>query len=151
MGKNIEILIVCSVGGHLTQMLNLRNLYIDKNYHFVVNDRVDLDKIMVGKTSHVYHAERNIYQLINIFQAFTILSRKKPKIIISNGAAPGVVFQFIGKYFFNSKTIFIESLSRVKTPSLSAKLAYRFVDYFIVQWKEMKKVFPKAHYYGQSI
>ena len=32
----------------------------------------------------------------------------------------------------------------VDAPTLTGKLTYKFADLFIVQWKEMLKVYPKA-------
>ena len=114
---NIDVLVVCSVGGHLTQLLALSGAYTHLNYHFVVNDRCDLAEIMVGNTSVITHADRNLKQINNWYEAYSILKKFRPRVILSNGASPGVVFGCLGKYWFGSKFIFLESYSRVKTPS----------------------------------
>lgn len=149
--QNIDVLVVCSVGGHLTQLLALSGAYVHLNYHFVVNDRCDLAEIMVSNTSVITHADRNLKQIKNWYEAFSILKRLKPRVILSNGASPGVVFGFIGKYFFGCKYIFLESYSRVKTPSLSARLSYIFADSFYVQWPGLSKRFKRAEYKGQAL
>ena len=46
------------------------------------------------------------------------------------------------------KVIYIESFARITTPSLTGKILYHFADLFIVQWKELLKVYPKAKYFG---
>ena len=50
---------------------------------------------------------------------------------------------FFGK-IFGKKIIFIECMFNVDAPTLTGKLTYKFADLFIVQWKEMLKVYPKA-------
>ena len=58
-----DVLIISSVGGHLQNILKIKDSFINKDYIFVVNDRTDLDKIMVKRTIRITHAERNFYNL----------------------------------------------------------------------------------------
>jgi beta-1,4-N-acetylglucosaminyltransferase len=44
--------------------------------------------------------------------------------------------------------IYVESLARVKSLSLSGKLLLRVVDRFVVQWPELTALHPKIEYYG---
>ncbi|WP_368431051.1 hypothetical protein [Weissella confusa] len=46
------------------------------------------------------------------------------------------------------KIIFIESYAKSNSPTLTGKIVYRFADMFIVQWEEMKHIYPKALYLG---
>jgi len=54
-----------------------------------------------------------------------------------------VPFFYIGK-LFGSKTVYIEVFDRIDAPTMTGKLVYPVTDRFIVQWEEMKKVYPKA-------
>ncbi|HGD1734972.1 TPA: UDP-N-acetylglucosamine--LPS N-acetylglucosamine transferase, partial [Streptococcus agalactiae] len=45
---------------------------------------------------------------------------------------------------FGCKTVYIEVFDRMDKPTLTGKLVYPVTDKFIVQWEEMKKVYPKA-------
>lgn len=49
----------------------------------------------------------------------------------------------IGK-LFGAKTIYIEVFDRIDAPTIAGKLCYPVTDKFIVEWEEMKKVYPKA-------
>ena len=71
----------------------------------------------------------------------------KPDIVISTGALATVPICLISK-MFNKKIIYIESFARIYDPSLTGKIMYRFADVFIIQWKELKKFYPKAKYFG---
>jgi hypothetical protein len=42
------------------------------------------------------------------------------------------------------KLIYIEVFDRIDKSTLTGRLVYPIADKFIVQWDEMKKVYPKA-------
>ena len=45
---------------------------------------------MIGKTSFLRHAERNILQFITIFEAIHFIIKLRPSLFISTGSAPAV-------------------------------------------------------------
>ena len=53
----------------------------------------------------------------------------------------------IGK-LFGSRIIYIETFASIKKGTITGKLLYSVSDKFIVQWKSMKKEFPKSEYGG---
>ena len=79
----------------------------------------------------------------NTVLAWKVLKREKPDLIISSGAAVAVPFFYLGK-LFGAKLIYIEVFDRIDKPTMTGKLVYPIVDKFIVQWDEMKEVYPKA-------
>ena len=91
-----------------------------------------------------YPTNRSIKALlINTRIAWRVLKKERPDLIISTGAAVAVPFFYLGK-IFGSKCVYIEVFDRIDRPTLSGRLVYPIVDIFIVQWEEMKKVYPKA-------
>ena len=81
--------------------------------------------------------------IINTWRALKILPKEKPNLIISSGAAPAIPFFWIGK-LMGAKTIYIEVFDRIDASTIAGKLCYPVADKFIVEWEEMKKVYPKA-------
>lgn len=81
--------------------------------------------------------------MINTAIAWKVLRKEKPDLIISTGAAVAVPFFYLGK-LFGAKTIYIEVFDRIDTSTITGKLVYPISDKFIVQWDEMKKIYPKA-------
>lgn len=81
------------------------------------------------------------------FISSKIYKKIKPDTIISTGALVTVPICIIGK-LHHKKIIYIESFARINSPSLTGKIMYKFADEFIVQWEDMLKYFPKAHYWG---
>lgn len=46
------------------------------------------------------------------------------------------------------KIVYVESICRVKTMSLSGKIVYQIADRFVVQWSLLKEKYPRAKYMG---
>ena len=142
-----KVMYISSVGGHLDQLLKIANYLKIENSIFIVNDRTDFDNIMVGKTIRITHAERDWKQIINFLEAFFYIWKYRPEFLLSTGASPAIPFSLVAK-IIGTKIIFIESLSRVNSPSLSGKIMYRLSDQFYIQWSGLKKFFPKSIFYG---
>ena len=109
-------------------------------------NKTDANSILENERKYYcyFPTNRNIKNLIkNIFLAIKVLKSEKPDIIISSGAAVAVPFFYIGK-IMGAKTIYIEVFDRISKPTLTGRLVYPITDKFIVQWEEMKQVYPKA-------
>lgn len=136
--ERVDILLYACVGGHLDQLIGLSESLSHYRIYFVVNDRFAARSIMEGITSRITFAERDWRQLVNIYEVFMILVTKRPKIIISTGSAPAVWFFYLG-ILFGAKLIFVESIARVKSLSLTGRLVKPIADYFFVQWPDLAK------------
>ena len=144
--ENVKVCLVGSSGGHLTHLYMLEPLWKDWERFWVTFDKTDANSLL--KDEKVYHCfyptNRNIKNLIkNTFLAIKVLKKEKPELIISSGAAVAVPFFWIGK-IKGAKTIYIEVFDRINKPTLTGRLVYPITDKFIVQWDEMKKIYPKA-------
>lgn len=146
----MKICLVGSSGGHLTHLYMLRQTWEKYDRFWVTFNKEDANSIL--KKEKVYHCyfptNRNITNLIkNTFLAYRVLKKEKPDLIISSGAAVAVPFFWLGK-MRGSKLIYIEIFDRIDKPTLTGRLVYPITDVFIVQWEEMKKVYPKAVNFG---
>lgn len=148
--QNLKICLVGSSGGHLTHLYMLKPFWKDKNRFWVTFDKEDSRSLLKDEKVYpcYFPTNRNIKNLIrNTFLAIRVLKKEKPDLIISSGAAVAVPFFYLGK-LFGTKTIYIEVFDRINKPTLTGKLVYPVTDRFIVQWEEMKKVYPKAINFG---
>ena len=142
----MKICMVGSSGGHLTQLYMLKQVWQEKERFWVTFDKEDARGLLQEEKMYTcyYPTNRNIKNLIkNTFVALKVLLKEKPDLIISTGAAVAVPFFYIGK-ILGSKLIYIEVFDRVDAPTITGKLIYPIADKFIVQWEEMKQVYPKA-------
>lgn len=148
--QNLKICLVGSSGGHLTHLYMLKPFWKDKNRFWVTFDKEDARSLLKDEKVYpcYFPTNRNIKNLIrNTFLAIKVLKKEKPDLIISSGAAVAVPFFYLGK-LFGAKNIYIEVFDRIDKPTLTGKLVYPVTDRFIVQWEEMKKVYPKAVNFG---
>lgn len=145
-GENMKVCLVGSSGGHLTHLYMLKPFWQEKERFWVTFDKQDAASLLSGE--QVYHCyfptNRNLKNLIrNTILAWKVLGKEKPDLIVSSGAAVAVPFFYLGK-LFGAKTVYIEVFDRIDKPTLTGKLVYPVADRFIVQWEEMKQVYPKA-------
>ena len=119
-----------------------------KNYErfWVTFDKEDSKSLLKSEKMFTcsYPTNRNVKNLIkNTIQAIKLLKKERPELIISSGAAVAVPFFYIGK-LLGAKVVYIEVFDRVDRPTLTGKMVYPITDLFIVQWEEMKKVYPES-------
>jgi UDP-N-acetylglucosamine:LPS N-acetylglucosamine transferase len=141
-----KVCCVGSSGGHLTHLQMLKPFLEDKDRFWVTFDKEDARSSLEGERFYpcYYPTNRSLKALIiNTRRAWKILRKERPDIIISSGAAVAVPFFYIGK-LFGAKLVYIEVIDRIDKPTITGKMVYPIVDKFVVQWEEMKKVYPKA-------
>jgi UDP-N-acetylglucosamine:LPS N-acetylglucosamine transferase len=142
----IKIGLVGSSGGHLTHLKQLDITWKQYDRFWVTFDKPDASSYLKHERWYkaYFPTNRNLKNFVrNLFVAFRVLRREKPDILISSGAGVAVPFFFIGK-LFGCKLIYIEVFDRTDKSTLTGKLVYPICDCFIVQWSEMKRIYPKA-------
>ncbi len=146
----MKICLVGSSGGHLSHLYALKPFWKDKERFWVTFDKEDARESLKDEVMYpcYYPTNKNLKNLIrNTFLAIKILRKEKPDLIISSGAAVAVPFFYLGK-LFGAKTIYIEVFDRIDASTMTGKLVYPVTDRFLVQWEEMKEVYPKAENLG---
>ena len=142
----MKICFVGSSGGHLAHLYMLKPFWKNKERFWVTFDKEDARSLLKDEKMYsvYYPSNRSIKALlINTWRALRILPKEKPDLILSSGAAPAIPFFWIGK-LMGAKTVYIEVFDRIDAATIAGKLCYPVTDLFIVEWEEMKKVYPKA-------
>nr|WP_066913871.1 PssD/Cps14F family polysaccharide biosynthesis glycosyltransferase [Streptococcus sp. DD12] len=142
----MKLCLVGSSGGHLTHLYLLKKLWEKEERFWVTFDKADAQSLLQEEEWYpcFYPTNRNLKNLLrNTWLAFKLLRKERPDVIISSGAAVAVPFFYLGK-LFGAKTVYIEVFDRIDAPTLTGKLVYPITDLFVVQWEEMKAVYPKA-------
>ncbi len=160
MPRKKTLLIVLGSGGHTAQMLRLVKLLGKEfEYEYVIAKDDPLSEKKIGIPGKVWRITRPrsfdtptwkaiLNTLLAFFEAIKILSKSDSVAVISAGPGIAVPISYVAK-LFGKKVIFLESWSRVWSPSRTGKLIYPISDLFFVQWPELKKVYPKAMYAGR--
>lgn len=146
--KEPVICIVSSCGGHLTEVRCLLPAYCAYRHFYVLNDKALLPDDMQGRTQFITHSERDWKFLLNLWEAWRILRRERPTLILSTGAGPSVPFALVGRYLFGCRIIFIETITRIQHPSLTGRIMYHIAHDFFYQWHSLARYFPKGRCEG---
>lgn len=144
-----NVIFISSTGGHLNELLKLQKT-MEKYNSYIITEKNNLKL----KYKVFYLMKTTRYQLnylygifYNIFKSLYYFIKINPDVIVSTGSHTAVAMCYIGK-IFNKKIIYIESFANITSKSLAGKLVYPIADTFIIQWKEMQKLYPKAKYWG---
>lgn len=142
----MKVCLVGSSGGHLTHLYMLKPFWGNKKRFWVTFEKEDAKSLLEFEKMYpcYYPTNRSFKALIiNTKLAWKILRKEKPDLIISSGAAVAVPFFYIGK-LFGAKLVYIEIFDRIDKSTMTGRLVYPIADRFIVEWEEMKKIYPRA-------
>ncbi|RSL35145.1 polysaccharide biosynthesis protein [Salibacterium salarium] len=152
--KQKKVLFISSVGGHLTQLMQLKPLF-EKYDYYLVTEKTIVTKDMAKEhpMSFLVYGARN-YPLsylfkfsYNVLKSLGVFLKKRPDVVVTTGVHTAVPMCYIAK-LFRKKVVFIESFAKTSSPTLSGKLVYPIADLFVVQWETMLEHYPKAVHGG---
>jgi UDP-N-acetylglucosamine:LPS N-acetylglucosamine transferase len=146
----VDLLLVCSTGGHLLQLVALREAWEPFSRAWVSFDKSDTRSLLAAE--RVYHAygptNRNVKNLVrNVAVAWRVLRRTRPKAVVTTGAGIAVPFVWLAR-LRGASVVYVESLSRIDAPSLTYRLIAPAVSRVYVQWPELAEALPRARYLG---
>ncbi|KFM63111.1 UDP-N-acetylglucosamine transferase subunit ALG14-like protein, partial [Stegodyphus mimosarum] len=169
-----KLMIVLGSGGHTFEMLrlisNLDEKFRPRVYVLANTDILSEQKAQAfeaiktsNKSVELYTIEkiprsREVNQswlstvfttLISCFHSFLLVIKHKPEAILCNG--PGTCVPLCISAFSlhvlgwkHIKIIYVESICRVHTMSLTGKILYNMADHFLVQWPGLREKYPRA-------
>jgi UDP-N-acetylglucosamine:LPS N-acetylglucosamine transferase len=136
MSDSPRVLLVCSPGGHLLQLLALEPAYAGLPARWVTLPGADVDHLLAGREVTLARGptNRSLANLArNLLLAWRLVRRERPRAILSTGAALAVPFALVGR-LHGCRVVYVESLTRTRTLSLSGRLVYPLAHAFFVQW-----------------
>jgi UDP-N-acetylglucosamine:LPS N-acetylglucosamine transferase len=120
----------------------MQDLSIKFVVHDLAADITDSHDVLIAPG-----ARRNISFLRQVFFAISTVLREQPKVVLSTGANIGVAFGIAAK-LLRRKVVFVETITRVESPSLSGRIMYYLADKYYVQSVSLARAMPKAIYKG---
>ena len=133
-----KVVAIASAGGHWIQLLRLKPAFDSSELVFISTEPSFAETVKGYRFYTVPDANRwNKMQVLKMaIQVFKIIRREKPDVVISTGAAPGLLGIIAGKTV-GAKTIWIDSIANVEKLSLSGKLASRVASRTYTQWPHL--------------
>ncbi len=134
----MRVLAVASGGGHITELLRLQPAFEDHELIYM-STHESFAASVKGFEYHVIpdFSRWNPLKIPAVmYKIYKKLARIKPDVIVTTGAAPGVIALFVGK-ILGIKTIWVESLCHAEKVSISGKMVELFADRVYTQWEHL--------------
>jgi beta-1,4-N-acetylglucosaminyltransferase len=158
-----RIAVILGRGGHTAETLSIvNNLGPNYDYLYLIGilDSLTPSKIKIpGRVLPVIPPRllpqdskimSIIRTVITLFLSFIYLLLFRPRIVISCGTGLTVPI-FCAARAIGIKTVFIESIARVESLSITGRLLLGKTTLFIVQWQELATRISGAVYGGQLL
>lgn len=151
----MKVLFISSTGGHLNELLQLKRT-MKKYDSYLITEKtkstIGLKSEFKDKIYYMKYGSKSHLSYIYIFPYNCIKSliyfiKIRPKVVVTTGAHTSVFMCYLAK-LFRRKVIYIETFANIHSKSMSGRLVYPIADMFIVQWKSMLEIYPKAVYGG---
>ena len=166
--KPVTALTVLGSGGHTTEMIRLiQGLHCSsfQVIHVLVAEQDTLSAIQADVLKdkgfpiqvHRITRSRSVGQsfvsavpstLLSFIDSVLIVFRSNPSLVLVNGPGTCLPVCLAAKLISCSTVVFIESICRVSSLSLTGTILYYFVDHFLIQWPTLLSKYPKAKYRG---
>lgn len=170
-------LVVLGSGGHTAEMLQFLGGMQLQNYRPRVYVAAESDAMSVKK-AEAFESQRNLQAdirkvprarkvrqsywtsvfstVVSVGHSIPLVCRVWPDLVLCNGPGtciPVCVVAYLLKFMglCDVKLVYIESVCRVQTLSLSGKLLYYLADHMVVQWPELQKKYPRTTYLGRIL
>ena len=147
---------ISSTGGHFNELMQLKPLMDKCNYHIVTEKTKQNSNLKekFGKKLNflIYETKKKPFKymfvlLANSFISLYIFLKFRPQVVVTTGTHTAGPMCCIAR-LLGSKVIYIETYANRISKTSAGKLLYYVANDFIVQWKEMLKLYPKAKYFG---
>lgn len=146
----MKLLLVCSSGGHLLLLHQLRPWWERHERSWVTFDKTDARSLLDGERLDWAHhpTQRNIPNLFrNLLLAWRVLRRERPDVLLSTGAGVAFPFFVLAKPL-GIKTVYVEAYERMDRASLTGRLCYPICDLMVLQWEEQRRFYPRGELVG---
>lgn len=134
-----KILAVASVGGHWIQLRRITNALSSRYEIAYASTSKGCGATIAPASFHLIDdfSRWDAYKAIPaLFKAVAIIIKEKPDIVLTTGAAPGLIIAFAA-WLSRRKTIWVDSIANVEHLSACGKIAKRFASRTYTQWPEL--------------
>lgn len=138
-----KVLAVASGGGHWVQLQRILQAFEGAEIVLANTAPEPAAPVVTGQAG--YHEIRPAGRgnpfgsIAAVAQMAAILRAERPDLVVSTGAAPGLVAIVLGKLLCRSRTLWIDSIANAERMSLSGRLVRPVADMRLVQWEHLAR------------
>jgi beta-1,4-N-acetylglucosaminyltransferase len=150
MSSTADLLLVCSTGGHLLQLVALEDAWRGFSRAWVTFDKSDARSLLADERVYFAHGptNRSVKNLLkNLRVAWRVIGTVRPGVLLTTGAGIAVPFAWVAR-LRGVAVVYVESLARLEGPSLSYRLIAPVAARRYVQWAQLAHRLPKARFVG---
>lgn len=148
--SRIDVLAISSSGGHWYELSRLFAALGGLSVAYACTDGSRATEVPLGTFHVLTHANRTMpwRLVICAMEILSVVVRLRPRVILTTGAAPGLIAVALGK-LIGSRCIWVDTVACVDRMTLSGRLAKPFADEYLVQWPHLAKT--DGPYYRGSL
>lgn len=131
-------------------MLALEPAYAGAERSWATLHGPDSDYLLAEEAVDYCHGPTNrslLNLLRNVVSAWRVLRRRRPDAILSTGAGLAVPFFLLGR-LLRIRLVYVESVTRTESISLSGRLVYPLAHRFFAQWPAAAERLRRAEFEG---
>jgi UDP-N-acetylglucosamine:LPS N-acetylglucosamine transferase len=136
-----KIMVASSAGGHWMQMRRLLPAFEGFEMVYAGVERAldaDLAPARYYRLRNVGRGDPLGFAVI-LWQLARAVRRERPEVVVSTGAAPGLMALVVAKLMAGSRTVWIDSIANSERLSMSGRLARPVADAWLVQWAHLAR------------
>lgn len=141
--RRATVAIVSSVGGHLTEIVDLMPALSRHRLLWILND----DSPVLPDGIHpwrIAHGERDWRVLWNVVELAAIFAREKPDLVLSTGASPAVTAAVITA-IAGIPFVYIEGWAAVTRPTLTGNIMRWLTPHRFARWPDVARRLGAEH------
>lgn len=133
-----KVLAIASGGGHWKQLILISKAFEGCDTRFVTTIEGLPEEEGIKKYNIVRDSNLNekINLLITFFQVLKIVVTFRPNVIVTTGAAPGLLAIMVGRLLM-IKTVWIDSIANGEELSLGGKISKKIAHHVFTQWEHL--------------
>lgn len=146
----MKVMLVCSSGGHLAQLYQLRPWWERHERTWVTFPGAQAESLLQGEkvTAAFSPTTRNIPNALrNLRLAIGLVRAERPDVILSDGAGVAFPFFLVGRAH-RVRTVYLEVYDRISRPTMTGRLCYPLTELFLLQWPEQAASYPRGQVIG---
>lgn len=135
-----KVLAVASGGGHWKQLMLISPSFSHYQVKYITTIKGLPEESGIDSFNIVTDSNKNekFKVILTFLQILKVIVFYRPDLVITTGAAPGLLALAIGRVFL-AKTIWIDSIANGEKLSMGGKISRRFAHVVMSQWQEVAR------------
>jgi UDP-N-acetylglucosamine:LPS N-acetylglucosamine transferase len=138
--SSCDVLAISSSGGHWVELTRLFPALEGLAVEYATTDAGRTIDVPTGRLNVLTDANKRTpwRLLVCSWQVLRLVLSLRPRVIVSTGAAPGLLAIVCGK-LFGARAVWLDTSGLVDRMTLSGRMVRPFADLYLVQWPHLAK------------